>query len=175
MSLAVFLLQRYSPITHSFLPFPVRPFFHCFLFFVSLLRYYWWQWCLYWSLRVCAKLFFPPQLQPPMIFKEEKSFTLAEAPACGSTLYFFWMKGLNESAFLFPLWGSWAAGCLRVHVSRPTLGCSNNIRLDLRTRHETQEVGRGCEAFMITFGQNLTVTPVLLSFSLAILRNKKRE
>lgn len=37
--------------------------------------------------------------------------TLAKTPACGSMVYFLWMKDPNESAFLPRLWKE-AAGCL---------------------------------------------------------------
>lgn len=75
------------------------------------------------SLWVSAKLFSPSFIPPtkPLWYLRQPRFTLTEAPACGSMLYFFWMKGLKESAFLFPVWAE-AALCLRVHVSRPSLG-----------------------------------------------------
>lgn len=105
MILAVFLLQRYSPITHSFLPSPVRTFSHSFLplsYFhvttddsdVSV------------GLLGSVQSSFPPASSHPpnpLWYLRQPSFTLTEAPACGSMLYFFWMKGLNENAFLFPL------------------------------------------------------------------------
>lgn len=39
------------------------------------------------------------------------ALTLTKTPACGSMVYFLWMKGPNESAFLSHLWEE-AAGCL---------------------------------------------------------------
>lgn len=173
MSLAVFLLQWFSPITHSFLPFPVVSFSYFFRFFVLLLRYCWWQWCLYGSPRVCAKLHYPPassHLPNSLWYLRKPSFTLTEAPACGSMLYFFWMKGLNESAFLFPLWGSWAACCLRVHVSHPSLGWSNDIRLQLRTDMRHKKWDRDVKPLWSPLVK-ISVTLVLLSFDLTILRN----
>lgn len=51
-------------------------------------------------------------LQPiPLSHQWLTALTLTKTPACGSMVYFLWMKGPNESAFLSQLWEE-AAGCL---------------------------------------------------------------
>lgn len=51
-----------------------------------------------------------PQPNPPS-HQWLTALTLTKTPACGSMVYFLWMKGPNESAFLPQLWEE-AAGCL---------------------------------------------------------------
>lgn len=52
----------------------------------------------------------PPQPNP-LSHQGLTALTLTKTPACGLMVYFLWMKGLNESAFLPWLWEE-AAGCL---------------------------------------------------------------
>lgn len=99
---------------------------------------------LVWCLQKCVNQLLPraashPPTNPP---SHRCPPPLTKTPACGSMVYFLWMKGLNESAFLSPAWEE-AAGCLvsscltsvfHIH-STP----ENRIKLDWEHRQHEDE------------------------------------
>lgn len=93
------------------------------------------------NLGLCKALSAPALSHPPnhVWYLRQPVFTLTKAPACGSMLYFLWMKGLGESSFLVHLWME-ETGCLWVQVSclfcTSILRMRKNIRLDLETKEE---------------------------------------
>lgn len=99
---------------------------------------------LVWCLQKCVNQLLPraashPPTKPP---SHRCPPPLTGTPACGLMVYFLWMKGLNESAFLSPAWEE-AAGCLvsscltsvfHIH-STP----ENRIKLDWEHRQHEDE------------------------------------
>lgn len=104
MILAVFLLQRYSPITHSFLPSPVRTFSHSFLplshfhvttddsdVSVGLLG----------SVQSSFPPSFIPPTKPPMVFKAAKLYS-HWSPCMRVNALFLLNEGPERKCILVP-------------------------------------------------------------------------
>lgn len=135
----------FLPLSHFHCPFNNANFCNlCVSISIQTLFYQKQPASLVWCLQKCVNQLLPwaashPPTNPP---SHRCPPPFSKTPACGSMVYFLWMKGLNESAFLSPAWEE-AAGCLvsscltsvfHIH-STP----ENRIKLDWERRQHEDE------------------------------------